>query len=76
MKAEHVRDGALNVVAAKSDAGVRAVPIHPVIGPLVSSLLGHGDEYLIPTFATCWRSPTPTLSFTGSGVPSYRTWRN
>ena len=49
LKVSDFIDGALHVREAKSGAGVRAVPVHPVIMPLVKRLAATStDTYLLP----------------------------
>jgi integrase len=49
LKVSDVKDGALHVHVAKSSAGVRAVPVHPVVQALVKRLSTTStDGYLIP----------------------------
>ncbi len=48
-KTSDFHGGALHVRVAKSEAGVRAVPVHPVIAPLVKQLIAtSSDSYLLP----------------------------
>ena len=49
LKVADYHDGALHIRAAKSSAGVRSVPVHPVIQPLVKRLAStSNDGYLVP----------------------------
>jgi integrase len=49
LKVADFKDGALRVRVTKSDAGVRAVPVHPVIAPMVKQLAKTStDGYLLP----------------------------
>jgi len=52
LKVEHVKDGALHIVAGKSSNAVRAIPIAGTIGPLVehlkSNLIGHLPDRRLP----------------------------
>ena len=49
LKVTDVHDGALHIRITKSDAGVRKVPIHSVIEPLVTRLAATtSDGYLVP----------------------------
>lgn len=49
LKVSDIKDDALHVRVTKSEAGVRAVPVHPVIAPLVKQLSATStDGYLVP----------------------------
>ena len=49
LKVADYKDGALRVRETKSEAGVRSVPVHPVIAPLVKRLASTStDGYLLP----------------------------
>lgn len=49
LKVADYKDGALHVRVTKSSAGVRAVPVHPVIEPLVRRLVStSSDNFLLP----------------------------
>jgi integrase len=49
LKVADIGDGAMRIRAGKSAAAVRAVPVHPVIAPLVKRLMSTAnDQWLIP----------------------------
>jgi integrase len=49
MRVEHVTEDTMRVVAGKTDAAVRTIPLHPVIRPMVAALVASTTtDYLIP----------------------------
>lgn len=49
LKKENVKDGCFDIVASKTKAGIRTIPIHPAIDDLVKTLMAQKGEYLIMT---------------------------
>ncbi len=50
LRKETCVDGIFNIKKAKTDAGIREVPIHPAVAPLVARLLAASkDGYLVPS---------------------------
>jgi integrase len=52
LKVEHCASGTFNIIDAKTDAGIRKVPIHPKLSKMVSTMKkASTDGFLIPSTA-------------------------